>query len=48
MENIIISEELKKTNNFSKMREEAIRKGKIVREGVIDGNDVKSDIAFSA
>ncbi len=48
VENIIISEELKKTNDFAKMREEAIRKGKIVREGVIDGNDVKSELEFEA
>ncbi|MEM4326226.1 MAG: hypothetical protein QXU40_02905 [Candidatus Pacearchaeota archaeon] len=43
---IKIPEELKKTENFAKMREEAIRKGKIIRESEIDGKKLKREIEF--
>ena len=45
---IKIPDELKKTNNFEKIREEAQRVGKIVRESVIDGekNQIEKEFAI--
>lgn len=48
VESMIISEELKKSDDFAKVREEAIRKGRIIREGVIDEQEVKKEFEFSA
>jgi len=48
IEDIIISEELKKTNDFAKMREEAKRKGKIISITKIDGREIKKEINFEA
>ena len=48
IEELIISDELKKTKDFAKMREEAIRKGKILRQGKIDGQKVKKEFEFEA
>ena len=48
IDKLIISEELKKAGDFAKMREEAVRKGRIIREGTIDGQDVKKEFEFEA
>ena len=48
VEQMVISEELKKSEDFSKVREEALRKGRIVREGVIDEQEVKKEFEFEA
>ncbi|MFW6233150.1 MAG: hypothetical protein ACOC3Z_00645 [Nanoarchaeota archaeon] len=48
IEDIIISEELKKQEDFKKMREEAIRKGKIIRESEIDNENIKNQEEFEA
>lgn len=48
IEEIVISEELKKTNDFARMREEAKRKGKIIREIDIDGKKEKKEKEFEA
>ncbi|MEK6917409.1 MAG: hypothetical protein AABW51_00505 [Nanoarchaeota archaeon] len=45
---IVISPELKKSNDFAKIREEAKRKGKIVRKGKIDGKEFISEKDFEA
>ncbi|MEX0921014.1 MAG: hypothetical protein WDZ62_02005 [Candidatus Pacearchaeota archaeon] len=48
IEDLIISDELKKTGNFKLMREEAKRKGKIIRESEIDGKKEKKELPFEA
>jgi len=48
IEEMVISDELKKTNDFFKIREEALRKGKIVRKAVIDGKESTQEIEFEA
>jgi len=45
---IKIPEELKKTNDFAKMREGAKRKGKIIREAEIDEKKLKKEAEFEA
>ena len=45
---IEIPEQLKKNGDFSKMREEAKRIGKIVREALIDGQKINSEKEFVA
>ncbi|MEX0920001.1 MAG: hypothetical protein WDZ69_00270 [Candidatus Pacearchaeota archaeon] len=48
IDEIVVSEELKKTNDFARIREEAKRKGKIVRESDIDGKKDRKEVEFSA
>jgi hypothetical protein len=48
IEEIVIPDELKASKDFAKIREEAVRKGRIVREGVIDGQEVKKEFEFEA
>jgi len=48
IEGIVISDELKKTNDFAKMREEAKRKGRIVRLVNVDGKESQSELDFEA
>ncbi len=48
IESIIIPEELKKEKDFAKIRELSKRKGKVVREAVIDGKEIKSEKEFIA
>jgi len=43
-----VSEELKKTNDFSKIREDAKRVGKIVRKAIIDEKEMNSEKEFVA
>ena len=45
---IIIPEEIKKTGDFKKMREEALRKGKIIRNSEIDSEKKTSEKEFQA
>ncbi len=45
---IIIPEEFKKEKDFSKIREESKRKGKIIRESEIDGEKSEQIIEFQA
>jgi hypothetical protein len=45
---IVIPESLKKSNDFAKIREESKRKGKIMRVASIDGKEIKSEKEFSA
>jgi len=48
IENIEIPEELKKSEDFAKIREESKRVGKILRIAEIDGSVKKSELEFSA
>lgn len=48
IEDIVVSEELKKTRDFARIREESLRKGKIMRESEIDGIQSKQEIEFAA
>ena len=48
IEKIEIPEELKKTNDFVKIREESKRIGKIIRHSEIDGKNIKKEIEFRA
>ena len=45
---IKIPEELKKEEDFAIVREKSLRKGKIIREGMIDGEKIKKEIEFEA
>jgi len=48
IEEIVVSDELKKTNDFARIREEAKRKGRILRNATVDEREVKSEKEFSA
>lgn len=48
IEDIIVSNELKKEKDFALVREKARRKGKIIRVGEIDGQKVKEEKEFAA
>ncbi len=48
IDEIIVSEELKKEKDFAKIREMAKRKGKIIRVANIDGRRVISELEFEA
>jgi hypothetical protein len=48
IEEIVISEDLKKETDFAKIREMAKRKGKIIRELDIDGKKMKEEKEFEA
>ena len=48
IENIIIPNELKNENDFAKIREMSKRKGKIFRNAIIDGKEIKSEMEFEA
>lgn len=48
IDELIIPEELRKTNDFAWMRKEAKRKGKIIRKAVIDGKEINSEKEFTA
>ncbi len=45
---IIIPDELKQEKDFAKIREMAKKKGKIIREAVVDGGEVNSEKEFVA
>lgn len=45
---VIIPEGLKSGNDFARIREEAKKKGKIIREAVIDGQKIKTEKEFVA
>jgi hypothetical protein len=48
IEEIVIPEELKKEKDFAVVREKSLRKGKIMRKAVIDGEEMKSETEFEA
>ncbi len=48
IEKIEIPEELRNSKDFAKIREESKRVGKIVREAIIDGEEMESEVEFSA
>jgi len=48
IEEIVIPEELKKEKDFAVVREKSLRKGKIMRKAVIDGEETKKEIEFAA
>ena len=48
IEKIVVPEELKEEKDFSKVRELAKRKGKIIREAEIDGEKSRKEIEFEA
>ncbi len=48
IDEIIIPESLKSSNDFAKIREQAIRKGRILREGKIDEQEIKEEFEFEA
>ena len=48
IEDIVVSNELKKERDFALVREKAKRKGKIIREGEIDGQKIKEEKEFEA
>ncbi len=48
IEEIVIPEELKQEKDFAVVREKSLRKGKIMRKAVIDGEEMKSETEFEA
>ena len=48
IESIEVPEHLKKSEDFLLIREESKRKGKILREGEIDGEKIKKEVDFEA
>ena len=48
IEEIIIPEELKKEKDFALVREKALKKGKIIREAKIDGQNIRKEVEFEA
>lgn len=48
IEGLVIPEEIKKSENFEKIRKEAKREGKIIRESKIDGENIIKEIKFEA
>lgn len=48
IEDLVVSDELKKSGDFARIREEAKRKGRIVRKAEIDGEDRSQEIDFEA
>ena len=48
IEDIVIPEELKGSEDFAKVREESKRKGKIIRKATIDGKETTKEIEFAA
>ncbi len=48
IEDMVIPEALKKEKDFAKVREGALRKGKIIRESTIDGVKVRKELGFEA
>lgn len=47
IERLEIPEEIKKSNDFSRMREEAKRVGTLIRTAIIDGKEIKKTFSFS-
>lgn len=48
IEEIIVPEELKSSDDFALIREKSIRKGRIVRKAIIDEQEMKSEKGFEA
>lgn len=45
---IVIPDELRESNDFLRIREESQRKGTLLREGKIDGEEIKKEVEFCA
>jgi len=45
---IVVSDELKATKDFARMKEEAQRKGKIIRLADVEGKEIKKEFEFTA
>lgn len=48
IESVVVPEELKGSDDFARIREESKRNGKIVREAMIDGQEIRREIEFEA
>jgi hypothetical protein len=48
IESIVVPDELKSEKDFAVVREKSLRKGKLVRRAVIDGNEMKREVEFAA
>ena len=48
VEQIVVPDELKTSEDFAKIREESIRKGRIVRKAIIDEEDKTQEFEFAA
>ena len=48
IDEIVVPEGLKKTNDFSRIREEAKRKGKITMKASVDGKEIVKEVDFEA
>ena len=48
IDSIVIPEGLKSEKDFAVVREKSLRKGKIIRRAVIDGEDMKQEVEFAA
>jgi hypothetical protein len=48
IESIVIPESIKKEKDFAIVREKSLRKGKVVRRGIIDDKEIKEVVDFEA
>jgi hypothetical protein len=48
IESIVVPDELKNEKDFAVVREKSLRKGKIIRRAVIDGEEMKEEVEFAA
>ena len=48
IDEITISDELKSSDDFAKIREESKRKGRIIRKAIIDGHEITNEKEFVA
>jgi len=48
IESIVVPDGLKSEKDFAVVREKSLRKGKIIRRAVIDGEDMKQEVEFAA
>lgn len=48
IEQIVIPDELKSSKDFAKIREDSLRKGKILRKAIIDGENKTKEFEFEA
>lgn len=48
IESIVVPDELKNEKDFAVVREKSLRKGKIIRRTIIDGNETRKEVEFAA
>ena len=48
IESIVIPQELKEEKDFAKVREMSRRKGKIIRDAIVDGKEIRTELEFEA